>query len=96
VGQNDEITSLGVRHPVTPNRLEFSCFGFSSSRPLIGRSWTATLLIYYLRTLLCSLPFFRLLILLLLLVSGNVNPNLDPYSVKPLQEVGPLHLLQAL
>jgi len=44
---------------------------FSFSRPLTGRSWTATLFFLYDRTLICSPPFTHLIILLLLLANTN-------------------------
>ena len=49
---------------------------FSLGRPLTGHNWAAPLLID--RT-----PFRRLLILALLLISGNVHPNLGPISNHP-------------
>jgi len=69
----------GPDHPVATNRLETFLF----SRPLTGRSWTATLFFLYDQTLICSPPFIRLFILLLLLVSGSVHPILSPAPVRP-------------
>jgi len=59
-------------HPLSSENI------FSLSRPLTGRSWVATLFFLYDRTLIYSPPFTRLLILLLLLASGNVHPNPGP------------------
>jgi len=64
-------------------RIQSSGNIFSSSRPLTGRSWTATLFFLYDRTLICSPPFTRLLILLFLPASGNVHPNPGPAPVRP-------------
>ena len=49
---------------------------FSLGRPLTGHNWAAPLFIE--RT-----PFRRLLILALLLISGNVHPNPGPISNHP-------------
>jgi len=49
------------------------CFIFSCCHPLTGRSWTVTLLFLYYRTLIYSPPLTRLLMLLLLLASGNAT-----------------------
>ena len=50
---------------------------FSLGRPLTGDNWTAPLL------LIDRTPFWRLLILALLLISGNVHPNPGPISNHP-------------
>jgi len=50
---------------------------FSFSRPLTGRSWMATLP-FRPDSILLNPPLSRLLILLLLLASGNVYPNTGP------------------
>ena len=50
---------------------------FSLGRPLTGHNWAAPLL------LIDRTPFQRLLILALLLISGNVHPNPGPISNHP-------------
>ena len=50
---------------------------FSLGRPLTGHNWAAPLL------LIDRTPFRRLLILALLLISGNVHPNPGPISNHP-------------
>jgi len=67
--------SRGARPFGCPPIVWNHCFIFSCSCPLIGCSWTATLLFLYDQTLIYSPPFTCLLILLHLLASGNVHPN---------------------
>ena len=50
---------------------------FSPGRPLTGHNWAAPLL------LIDRTPFRRLLILALLLISGNIHPNPGPISNHP-------------
>ena len=50
---------------------------FSLGRPLTGHNWVAPLF------LIDQTPLQRLLILALLLIRGNVHPNLDPISNHP-------------
>ena len=50
---------------------------FLLGRPLIGHNWVAPLL------LIDRTPFWRLLFLALLLISGNVQPNPGPISNHP-------------
>jgi len=70
-------------HPVAPQSSGIIFSFLWCSRPLTGRSWTATLLFLYDRTLIYSPPLTRLLILLLLLASGNVHPNPGPAPIRP-------------
>jgi len=77
VGRNDEATF--PRRPTIRSPQSSGIFIFSFSRLLTGCSWTATLFLFYDRTLPCSLPFSGLL----LLVSGNVHPYPGPAPVRP-------------
>jgi len=80
--QTDRLLYRQTKRHIHSDRSTLKFFSFG--RSLTGRGWTAALfLIYFNRTLLYSPPFSRLLILLLLLVSGNVHSNPGPASVRP-------------
>jgi len=74
--------SEGSDRPINPNCLECFFYAFASSSPLTGCGWTAILLIFYDQTVLCSPPFSRLFIFLVLLVSGNVHPSPGPAPIR--------------
>ena len=65
------------RYPEGLDRKINPIVSFSLGRPLTGRNWAAPLL------LIDRTPFRRLLILALLLISGNVHPNPGPISNHP-------------
>ena len=65
------------RYPEGLDRKITPIVSFSLGRPLTGHNWAAPLL------LIDRTPFRRLLILALLLISGNVHPNPGPISNHP-------------
>jgi len=94
VGRNGEATFPRGTTIRSPQSSGIFIFLFLFNRPLAGRSWTAALfLIYYDRTLLRSPPLSRLLILLLLLISGNVHPKPGPAPVHPTTSKFPCSIL---
>ena len=70
-GRTDLPRGLTERSPLLSRTV------FSLGRPLTGHNWAAPLL------LMDRTPFRRLLILALLLISGNVHPNPGPISNHP-------------